>query len=173
MMNTRMKLATAVAALGLTCAWTAQADESNCSEGTYTDPETEQAEPVTKGDDDSKEGVDTTTSGDFEMLAPTTRYFDFEVHDGKTKVSYRIKERGTLKFKNKSPDQILRIKSDAKRPPFDVPHNSKPQWEFTVGPKSHLSVDIDEAYVHGDCFTYSSQIGGSTADDPIVIIERR
>ena len=108
MMNTRMKLATAVAALGLTCAWTAQADESNCSEGTYTDPETEQAEPVTKGGDDSKEGMDTTTSGDFEMLAPTTRYFDFEVHDGKTKMSYRIKERGTLKFKNKSPDKILR-----------------------------------------------------------------
>ena len=88
-------------------------------------------------------------------------------------MSFRIKERGTLKFKNKSPDKILRVKSDAKRPPFDVSDYSKPQWEFTVGPKSTLSVDIDEAYVHGDCFTYSSQIGDSTADDPIVIIERR
>jgi hypothetical protein len=170
-MNTRMKLA--VAALGLTCAWTAQADESNCSEGKYTYRETEQAEPVTKGGDDSKEGMNTTTSGDFELMAPATRWFDFEVHNGTTKMSYRIKERGTLKFKNKSPDKILRIKSDAKRPPFDVPDNSKPQWEFTVDPKSSLSVDIDDAYVHGDCFTYSSQIGESTPDDPIVIIERR
>ncbi len=77
-MDTRMKLAAAVAALGLTCAWTAQADESNCSEGTYTVPETEQVEPVTKGGDDSKEGMDTTILGDFELLAPATRYFDFE-----------------------------------------------------------------------------------------------
>jgi hypothetical protein len=172
MMNTRMKLATAVAAVGLTCAWMAQADESNCSsEGKYNDPETAQAEPVTKSGDDSKEGMNTTTSGDPELLAPGTRWLDYEVHEGKTKMSFRIKEGGTLKFKNKSPDKILRIKSDAKRPPFDVPDSSKPQWEFTVDRKSSLSVDIDEAYVHGDCFTYSSQIGESTAEDPIVIIE--
>jgi len=173
MMNTRMNLPTAVAALGLACAWTAQADESNCSKGKYNEPETAQAEPVTKGGDDSKEGMDTTTSGDLELLAPGTRWLDYEVHDGKTKMSFRIKERGTLKFKNKSPDKTLLIKSDPELPPPFVPEDSKPLRELTVGAKSTLDVHIDAAYVAGDCFTYSSQIGESTAEDPIVIIERR
>jgi hypothetical protein len=172
-MKTNIKLATAVAALGLTCSWMAQADESNCSAGKYNDPEPAQAEPVIKGGDDSKEGMNTTTSVDLEVLVPGTRYLDYEVHDGKTKMSFRIKEGGTLKFHNKSTDKTLHIRSDAKLPPFDVPDSSKPQWEFTVDPKSNLEVRINEDYVAGDCFTYSSQIGDSTAEDPIVIIERR
>ena len=172
-MSTGMSHAAAVAALGLACAWTARADESNCSDGKYTYRESEQAEPVTKGGGDSKEGLNTATSEDFELLAPATRYIDYEVHDGKTKMSFRIKEGGTLKFKNKSADRILRIKSDARLPPFDVPEHPEPRWEFTVDPKDDLDVTIDAAYVAGSCFTYSSQIGDSDAEDPIVIIERK
>lgn len=171
-MNTRMNLAAAVAALGLTCAWTAQAGDSNCSDGgVYTDPETEPAEPVTKDGDDYEE--ETTTSGDPELLAPAVRYLDYEVHKGKTKLSFRIKEGGTLKFKNKSTTKTLRIKSDAKLAPFDVPGDPEPRWEFTVNPKSNSDVIIDEKYVAGMCFTYSTQIDGATAEDPIVIIERK
>jgi hypothetical protein len=172
-MKTSTKLTTAVAALGLTCAWMAQADESNCSAGKYNDPEPAQAEPVTRGGDDSKDGMSKTTSVDLELLAPGTRYLDYEVHDGKTKMSFRIKEGGELKFKNKSLDKTLLIKSDAGLPPPFVPENSKPVREFTVDAGSEKKVTIDDAYKHGDCFTYSSQIGDSTAEDPIVIIERR
>src|SRR5688572_14507512 len=121
MMNTRTKLATAVAALGLTCAATALADESNCSKGKYNEPETAQAEPVTKGGDDSKEGMDTTTSGDLELLAPGTRWLDYEVHDGKTKMSFRIKEGERLRLRNNSPNKTLLIRSDPDLQPPSVP----------------------------------------------------
>lgn len=171
-MNTRTKVAATVAALGLTCAWTAQATDPNCSDdGVYTEPETEPDEPLAKDGDDYK--GETTTSGDPEILAPPVRYLDYEVHKGKTKLSFRIKEGGTLKFKNKSTTKTLRIKSDAKFAPFVVQGDPEPRWEFTVNRKSNTDVTIDEKYVDGMCFTYSTQIDGATAEDPIVIIERK
>lgn len=105
--------------------------------------------------------------------AATVLSFDLEVHNGMTKKSFRIKERGTLKIKNKSPDKILRIESDDDPPPFDVPGYSTPQSEFTVDPHSTRNVTIAETYVDGMRFTYKSEIEGSLPEDPIVIIERR
>ena len=173
-MNTRMKLVSAIAAIGLTCSSLAEADESNCSsEGKYTNPETGQVKPATEVGDDYKQAVNTTTSSDAEIQAPSVRYFNYEVHDGKTKMSFRIKEGGTLKFKNKSLTKTLRIKSDAKLAPFDVEGSAEPRWNFDVDPKSDVDVTIDERYIAGMCFTYSSQIDGSDLEDPIVIIEKK
>lgn len=133
-MNTKMMLP--AAALGLICAWTAQADEC--------------VEP-----------------------APMMLSFNLEVHEGMTKTAFRLKERGSLKFTNKSEDKPLQVRSDAKAPPFEVPGVSTPQSGFTVPPGSTLSVTIAAAYEVGSRFTFSSQIEGSKAEDPIVIIERR
>lgn len=105
--------------------------------------------------------------------AATMLSFDLEVHNGMTKKSFRIKERGTLKIKNKSHDKTLRIESDDDPPPFDVSGFSAPQSGFSVDPNSTLNVTIAAAYVHGMRFTYSSKIDGSIPEDPIVIIERR
>jgi hypothetical protein len=105
--------------------------------------------------------------------AATVLSFELEVHNGMTKKSFRIKERGTLKIRNKSPDAILRIESGDDPPPFDVPGFPAPQSEFTVAAHSTLSVAIAEAYVAGMRFTYQSTIEGSSPEDPIVIIERR
>jgi hypothetical protein len=105
--------------------------------------------------------------------AATSLSFDLEVHKGRTKTSFRIKERGTLKIKNKSLDRALRIESDDDPAPFIVEDCTNPQSGFTVNADSKMNVTIAEAYVAGMRFTFTSTIDGSIADDPIVIIERR
>jgi hypothetical protein len=105
--------------------------------------------------------------------AATELSFDLEVHNGMTKKSFRIKEGGTLKIRNKSPDAELLIESDDDPPPFDVPGFPCPRRAFTVAAHSTLRVGISAAYVAGMRFTYRSTIQGSTPEDPIVIIERR
>ncbi|HEU4517268.1 MAG TPA: hypothetical protein VFR77_08195 [Steroidobacteraceae bacterium] len=173
-MNRRMKLAAAVSALGLTSGCMAQADDSNCTDGKYIEPATGQAEPVTKDGDDYKEDTHATTAGDVALLAPATRYFAYEIHDGQTKVSFRIKEGGMLKFKNKSLKENLVITSGATLEPFDDDDDdgTPSKSSVTVGKDSEKGVRIDKRYVAGTCFTFSSRIGQSQEEDPIVIIER-
>ena len=105
--------------------------------------------------------------------AETSLSFDLEVHNGRTKTSVRIKERGTLKIKNKSLDKTLRIESADSPPPFMVPGYANAQSGFTVDEDSSVTVTISAAYVDGMRFTYTSTIAGSIPEDPIVIIERR
>ncbi|HKX98989.1 MAG TPA: hypothetical protein VJL86_04690, partial [Steroidobacteraceae bacterium] len=97
--------------------------------------------------------------------------------NGVTKHVFKIHPRGRINFTNNSPDQELMIESKAAKAPFDLPGQEKPQWKFTVPPNSRVSVTVDEEYDEQgndkpDRFSYSSQIGDSKADDPIVIIER-
>ena len=155
-MNTKMKVAAALAALGLLSHWTTQAAE-----------ETAQAEAVVKDAEVSKGEA----SYPLEPAA-TTLSFALEVHDGKTKHSFRIQEGGTLKFKNKSKDKDLQIKAKGPSAPFvDVRGDPKPRWDVTIPPGATASVKVSGDYKKGDSFTYSSRIGESEEDDPIVIIE--
>ena len=150
-MNTRTRLAAAMAALGLICAVTTQADQVNPrAEAAATKPvEPEHAEP-----------------------AATMLSFDYVVHEGVTKEVFRLKQHGKLKLKNKSSDKILRIEAKAEKPPFVVPDNPTAQSELIVPPNSTIEVTIARNYEPGDSFIFRSQIDGSDPNDPIVIIER-
>jgi hypothetical protein len=98
---------------------------------------------------------------------------ELAVHNGMTKTVLRIKVRGSLKFSNSSKDKSLTIASSNVPPPFVVPGCATPQSQFTVPKKDKLTVTVSEAYDLDSYFTYTAQIEGSTAEDPIVIIDRR
>ncbi len=98
---------------------------------------------------------------------------ELSVHEGMTKTTLRIRERGLLKFHNKSLDQSLRIESADKPPPFMLEGCTEPQSGFDVSPKGHRTVTVSSAYVVEKKFTYTARIGDSIPEDPIVIIDRR
>lgn len=95
------------------------------------------------------------------------------VHNGMTKTVIRIRKKGTIKFKNKHSTSTLTIASPNNPPPFLVPGVSGPQSQFVVPPKDHLTVTISGAYDVGSHFTYTAQVGDSTPEDPVVIVDRR
>lgn len=95
------------------------------------------------------------------------------VHNGMTKSVLKIKERGSLKFRNKSRDNTLRIASNDDPPPFMVPGYADAQSGFDVLKNSHLIVTVSSSYVVGMQFAYTARIGDSLPEDPIVIIDRR
>ena len=163
-MNTTTKLATAVAALGLTWAWTTQADDPKSATSAHVGGEKPQAEAVVEGREHAVEPAATSLS------------FAYRVHGKMTKEVFKIKQDGRLKIENQSPDHNLRIEAqeieEKKGPPFEVPGISTPQLGFTVPPKSKIEVKIAGAYTEGDEFTFQSRIGESQVNDPIVIIER-
>jgi hypothetical protein len=105
-----------------------------------------------------------------EPFTPDNIWIALEVHNGMTKTVHKIKQNGWLKFRNKSPDKTLTITS-ANEPPFLVPGQPGPQSGFVVQPNSHLNVQVASTYGIGDSFAYTAQIEGSTAEDPIVIVD--
>ena len=98
---------------------------------------------------------------------------ELAVHKGMTKTVHRIKERGSLKFRNKSKDKILTIASEDDPPPFMVAGCANPQSTFDVPKNDSRTVTIASAYVVGTQFAYTATIDGSLPEDPIVIIDRR
>jgi hypothetical protein len=106
-----------------------------------------------------------------EPLAPDNISIALEVHNGMTKTVYKIKQNGLLKFRNKSHDKTLTIMSANEPLPFLVPGQSGPQSGFVVAENSNLTVQIAPSYGVGDWFAYTAQIEGSTAEDPIVIVD--
>ena len=104
-------------------------------------------------------------------LTPDNIWIALEVHDGMTKTVYKIKENGWLKFKNKSQDKTLTITSDNTPLPFLVEGEPPAVAGFVVEANSNLNVRIAPTYVEGNWFAYKAQIEGSTAEDPIVIVD--
>ena len=98
---------------------------------------------------------------------------ELAVELGQTKSVHRLKKGGAFKFKNSSQSATLTIASPAPEPPFVLAGCNTGVSSFNVDPHSSKTVTISEAYDEGASFSYSAQIEGSQADDPIVIIERR
>jgi hypothetical protein len=98
---------------------------------------------------------------------------ELAVASGQTKTVHRIKQGGSIKFKNGSQTGILTIASPAAEAPFVPPDCVNAVSSFEVGPGAGRTVTISEAYEVGASFTYTAQIEGSLQEDPIVIIERR
>ena len=95
------------------------------------------------------------------------------VDNGMTKTVIRIRKNGTIKFKNKHNASTLTIASQASPPPFLVPGVGGAQSQFVVPAGEDLTVTIAADYDVGDQFSYTSQVGNSTPEDPIVIVDRR
>lgn len=113
------------------------------------------------------------TPGDPAEPEATDLSLELEVHKGMTKTSHRVKEHATLKFRNKSKVDVLRIESEDDPPPFMVSGCANPQSGFNVPKNDHKFVNVSSAYVVGMQFTYTARIGDSRPEDPIVIIDRR
>ncbi|HET8690779.1 MAG TPA: hypothetical protein VFM30_01465 [Steroidobacteraceae bacterium] len=98
---------------------------------------------------------------------------ELAVESGQTKSVLRIRKGGAFKFRNASETETLTISSPAAEPPFVLDGCSTGVSSFDVPPHGSRTVTISEAYDDGASFSYSAQIEGSMAEDPIVIIERR
>jgi len=100
---------------------------------------------------------------------------ELKVANGKTMTVHRIRRGGTIDFLNDDDCDKLTIIATVpgdKPPPFIVPKEPKPVSRFEVDPNTKLPVKINRAYEKGDFFHYSAQIGTSTREDPIVIIDK-
>jgi hypothetical protein len=95
------------------------------------------------------------------------------VHNGATKTVLRIRKNGTLKFKNKHNPSALTITSEDSPAPFLVPGVGGAQSQFVVPAGENMTVTVSGAYEVGDQFAYKAQIGSTTPEDPIVIVDRR
>lgn len=99
------------------------------------------------------------------------------VHNGMTKTVIRVRKNGTIKFKNKHNTSALTITATPTVPPspapFLVPGIGGAQMQFTVEAGDDLTVTISPEYNVGDQFSYKAQVGDSTPEDPIVIVDRR
>lgn len=95
------------------------------------------------------------------------------VHNNVTKIVFRIRRNGTLKFKNQLNPDPLTIASAAIPPPFLVPGVAGPQAQFVVPAGQNLTVQVSGAYGIGQFFAYTSQVGNSAPEDPIVIVDRQ
>lgn len=113
------------------------------------------------------------TTGDPAGPEATDLSLELEVHKGMTKTSHKVKERATLKFRNKSKDEVLRIESEDVPPPFMVSGYANAQSGFDVPKNDQKTVTVSSSYVVGMRFTYTARIGDSNPEDPIVIIDRR
>lgn len=98
---------------------------------------------------------------------------ELAVDSGQTKSVLRIRKGGAFEFRNASETETLTISSPAAEPPFVLEGCHTGVSSFDVAPQSSRTVAISEAYDEDASFSYSAQIEGSEAEDPIVIIERR
>jgi hypothetical protein len=98
---------------------------------------------------------------------------ELAIESGQTKSVLRIRKGGALGFRNASETGMLTITSPAAEPPFVLDGCDSGVSSFNVDPHSSRTVTISDAYDDGASFSYSAQIEGSLAEDPIVIIERR
>jgi hypothetical protein len=98
---------------------------------------------------------------------------ELDDYNGKTMTVHRMKRGGKMRFKNKNLRNELLINSNSSPPPFIVEGSATPRSWFTVARDTPAIVTISDAYDVGMSFTYSAQINGTTAEDPIVIIDRR
>ena len=98
---------------------------------------------------------------------------ELAVELGQTKSVHRIRRGGAFRFRNGSETATLVIASPATEPPFVLEGCATAVSTFDVAPESSRTVTISEAYDDGASFSYTAQIEGSLAEDPIVIIERR
>jgi len=98
---------------------------------------------------------------------------EVEDYGGKTMTVHRIKQNGKIKFTNRNLVQPLTISSPAADSPFVPEGCSNAVSSFVVPANDKMTVTIAPTYVLGMKFTYSAQINGTSAEDPIVIVDRR
>lgn len=110
---------------------------------------------------------------DPEAINPEDLLYELSVHRGMTKSVRRARQNGRLIFNNRFNDKALTIECKDSPPPFVVEGCAGPQSKFTVPARGRLAVNISPSYAVGSQFAYSAQIEGSTAEDPIVVIDRR
>jgi hypothetical protein len=110
---------------------------------------------------------------DPEAINPEDLLLELSVHQGVTKTVHRIRWCGKLVFVNRFNDVPLEIESEDSPPPFVVPGCAAPQSRFTVAAGHNLIVSVSEAYPVRSQFTYSAKLEGTTAEDPIVVVDRR
>ncbi|MGD9599092.1 MAG: hypothetical protein AB7G76_05785 [Steroidobacteraceae bacterium] len=102
----------------------------------------------------------------------------FEIHmkviDGQTVSSFgKVKPRETIFFYNDDPSNTLTVAITSHSGPEAAlcKPNQAEVSTFTVGPSSHKNYQICTEY-KGKTFEYTATIGGSAAEDPIIIIEQ-
>lgn len=94
---------------------------------------------------------------------------DVDKRGNKTMTRHRMGYQGVLRFNNKSSQPLVVAASTGT--PFELPDCNDPVGQFTVPGGGQVSVKIHATYT-ADEFTYSAQIDGTEAEDPIVIIDR-
>lgn len=98
---------------------------------------------------------------------------EHRVYNGKTMSVRHVKRGGKLRFNNKDGERKLLIMSPAGNPPFVLSEGSTPVSWFEVRPEETKFVWISPLYGDDSWFTYTAIIDGSTAEDPVVIVDRR
>lgn len=99
-----------------------------------------------------------------------SRYIEVDKRGNKTMTRHRMGYKGNFRINNLS-DQPLVITA-SQGAPFKVQGCDDPVGSFPVPAGAEVSVKIHRSYDGGE-FTYSAQIEGTEAEDPIVIIDRR
>ena len=99
-----------------------------------------------------------------------SRHIDVDKRGTKTMTRHRMGYRGTLTFKNLSNAPLVITASAGA--PFETQDCGDPVGTFSVPAGQEMSVKIHRTY-SGEEFSYSAQIEGTEAEDPIVIIDRR
>lgn len=98
---------------------------------------------------------------------------ELEVYQGKTMSVRRVRHGGKMRFNNKDGAKKLLIMSSAGDPPFVLSEGSTPVSWFEVPAGGQRFVWISSLYLPNSRFTYTAIIDGSSAEDPIVIVDRR
>jgi hypothetical protein len=105
-----------------------------------------------------------------EERVTANRYIDVDRRGNKTMTRHRMGFQGTLRFKNWSDRRLVVTASTGT--PFKVAGCSEAVASFPVEAGLEMFVRIHPGYLDEE-FSYSAQIDGTEAEDPIVIIDRR
>jgi hypothetical protein len=108
-----------------------------------------------------------------ESLADGDLDVEVESFHGKTMTVRHVKHGGKLRYSNKDGAKKLLIMSPAADPPFITEESPDPVSWFEVLPGRFRFVRISTAYAPESRFTYTAIIDGASAEDPIVVIDRR
>jgi len=107
--------------------------------------------------------------------APTSGDLDITVvsREGKTMTQHVMDPRGRLTFQNLSGGTLTIICTSGHHAPFLVEGCANPVASFTVQGTEPKVVRIANGLNEGDSIKYTAQIEGTTAEDPVIIFDRR
>ena len=107
--------------------------------------------------------------------APTSGDLDITVvsRDGKTMTQHVMDPRGRLRFRNLSGGTLMITCTSGHPAPFLLEGCADAVSSFTVQGTEPKVVRIADGLHEGDSITYTAQIEGTTAEDPVVIFDRR